>query len=229
MLECRDISKTYHSGRGKLHALRGVSLKIVPGAAAAIVGKSGSGKTTLLNCMGGLDRPDSGTVFVKGFDLHALSPHALSLFLRRDMGFVFQFGNLLSYLTVFENIAFPLRLNGASNRKLEHRTQELLDRIGLSGAGPALPHELSGGEVQRVAVARALAHRPRLLLADEPTASLDSTTGTTLVRLMFEMGRESGCTMVLSTHDSEVMDLADQCLHIRDGLLQGQENSDQTG
>jgi putative ABC transport system ATP-binding protein len=220
MLECRTITKTYHSGRGKLQALRGVSLTLAPGAMAAIVGKSGSGKTTLLNCMGGLDRPDSGTVIVNGADLHALPPRALSLFLRRDMGFVFQFGNLLSYLTVFENIAFPLRLNGATRSEREHRTQELLERIGLAGAGLALPHELSGGEVQRVAVARALAHRPKLLLADEPTASLDSATGTSLIRLMFELGRESGCTMVLSTHDSEVMALADQCLHIRDGMLQ---------
>jgi len=220
MLECRNITKTYHSGRGKLEALRGISLAIAPGTAAAIVGKSGSGKTTLLNCMGGLDRPDSGTVLVNGADLHELPQRELSLLLRRDMGFVFQFGNLLSYLTVFENIAFPLRLNGATRIERERRTQELLERIGLATVGPALPHELSGGEVQRVAVARALAHRPKLLLADEPTASLDSATGTSLIQLMFAMGRESGCTLVLSTHDSEVMELADQCLHIRDGIVQ---------
>jgi len=121
---------------------------------------------------------------------------------------------------VFENIAFPLRLNSVPRRELQQRIAELLERIGLSGAGPALAHELSGGEVQRVAVTRALAHRPKLLLADEPTASLDSATGTSIVRLMFELGRESGCTMVLSTHDSEVMELADQSLHIRDGMLQ---------
>ncbi len=220
MVECRSVTKTYHSGRGTLQALRGISLAIAPGTAAAIAGKSGSGKTTLLNCMGGLDWPDSGQVFVNGIDLHTLPQRGLSLFLRRDMGFVFQFGNLLSYLTVFENIAFPLKLNNIPKLELERRTQELLERIGLAGAGPALAHELSGGEVQRVAVARALAHRPKLLLADEPTASLDSATGTSLVRLMFELGRESGCTMVLSTHDSEVMDLADQRLHIRDGMLQ---------
>jgi len=219
MLECRAITKTYDSGRGKLQALRGISIEIAPGAMAAIVGKSGSGKTTLLNCLGGLDRPDSGTVIVNGANLHALTPRELSLILRRDMGFVFQFGNLLSYLSVFENIAFPLRLNGATRIERERRTQELLERIGLAGAGPALPNELSGGEVQRVAVARALAHRPKLLLADEPTASLDSATGTRLVQLMFEMGRESGCTMVISTHDSDVMGLAERCLHIRDGLL----------
>ncbi len=225
MLECRDVSKTYHSGRGKFQALLGVSLTLAPGAMAAIVGKSGSGKTTLLNCMGGLDRPDSGSVVVNGVDVHALPQRALSLILRRDIGFVFQFGNLLSYLTVFENIAFALRLNNVIRSERERRTQELLERIGLTMAGPALPQELSGGEVQRVAVARAMAHRPKLLLADEPTASLDSVTGTSLVELMFEMGRERGCTMVLATHDSDVMALADQCLHIRDGLLQAQGNA----
>jgi putative ABC transport system ATP-binding protein len=139
------------------------------------------------------------------------------------MGFVFQFGNMLSYLTVFENIAFPLTLNNMKGREIKHRAEELLERIGLPDAGPALVHELSGGEVQRVAVARALAHRPKLLLADEPTASLDSTTGRSLIDLMFSMGRESGCTMVLSTHDTEVIDLADQCISIRDGMVQEKE------
>ena len=139
------------------------------------------------------------------------------------MGFVFQFGNMLSYLTVFENISFPLTLNNMGTREKNHRVAELLDRIGLADAGPALPYELSGGEVQRVAVARALAHRPKLLLADEPTASLDSATGKSLVDLMFAMGRENGCTMVLSTHDIEVIDLADQCIRIRDGRVQEQE------
>jgi ABC-type lipoprotein export system ATPase subunit len=223
MVQCQDITKTYHSGRGTVHALRGISLMVEPAAMVVIVGKSGSGKTTLLNCMGGLDRPDSGSVIYGGCDLHSLPLRELSLFLRRDMGFVFQFGNLLSYLTVFENIAFPLTLNGVAGGEKKHRVEELLERIGLPEAGRALPHELSGGEVQRVAVARAMAHRPRMLLADEPTASLDSATGRDLINLLFEMGRESGCTMVLSTHDTEVMDLADQCIRIRDGMVQQAE------
>jgi len=223
MVECREIVKKYRSGRGIVHALRGVSFTVAPAARVVIVGKSGSGKTTLLNCLGGLDRPDSGSVIYNGRDLNGLSPLELSLFLRRDMGFVFQFGNLLSYLNVFENIAFPLTLNAVEGRKKKLRVEELLERIGLSDAGPALPHELSGGEVQRVAVARAMAHRPKMLLADEPTASLDSATGKNLIQLMFDMGRESGCTMVLSTHDTEVMDLADQCIRIRDGMVQAAE------
>jgi len=202
-----------------MHALRGVSFTIAPAAMVVIVGKSGSGKTTLLNCMGGLDQPDSGSVIYNGRDLNGLTPRELCLFLRRDTGFVFQFGNLLSYLTVFENIAFPLTLNAVAGHEKIRRVGELLERIGLADAGRALPYELSGGEVQRVAVARAMAHRPKILLADEPTASLDTATGKNLIQLMFDMGRESGCTMVLSTHDTEVMDLADQCIRIRDGMV----------
>ena len=223
MVQCQDITKKYNSGRGEMYALRGVSFSVAPAARVVIVGKSGSGKTTLLNCMGGLDQPDSGRVLYGGRDLHSFSPRELSLFLRHEAGFVFQFGNLLSYLSVFENISFPLTLNGMTKPEKKHRTQQLLERIGLSDAGPALPHELSGGEVQRVAVARALAHRPKLLLADEPTASLDSATGRSLIDLMFSMGKENMCTMVLSTHDTEVIDLADQCIRICDGRVQEKE------
>jgi ABC-type lipoprotein export system ATPase subunit len=223
MVQCQDITKKYNSGRGEMYALRGVSFSVAPAARVVIVGKSGSGKTTLLNCMGGLDQPDSGRVLYGGRDLHSLSPRELSLFLRHEAGFVFQFGNLLSYLSVFENISFSLTLNAMAAREKTHRVTELLERIGLPDAGPALPHELSGGEVQRVAVARALAHRPKLLLADEPTASLDSATGRSLIDLMFSMGKENGCTMVLSTHDTEVIDLADQCIRIRDGMVQEKE------
>lgn len=223
MLQCQDIRKKYHSGRGEVYALRGISFTVSPAAMVAIVGKSGSGKTTLLNCMSGLDQPDNGRVLYEGRDLHSLSARELSLFLRSDMGFVFQFGNMLSYLNVFENISFPLTLNNMGEREKEYRVTELLERIGLSDAGTALPQELSGGELQRVVVARALAHSPKLLLADEPTASLDSATGRSLIDLMFSMGRENGCTMVLSTHDTEVIDLADQCIHIRDGVVQESE------
>jgi ABC-type lipoprotein export system ATPase subunit len=220
MIQCQNITKQYNSGRGIMHALRGVSFTVAPAAMVVIVGKSGSGKTTLLNCMGGIDRPDSGRVIYDGRDLHKLTPRELSLFLRRDMGFVFQFGNLLSYLNVFENIVFPLTLNAVTDREKKRRVGELLERIGLSDSGQALPRELSGGEVQRVSVARAMAHLPKMLLADEPTASLDTATGKSLIKLMFDMGRESGCTMVLSTHDTEIMDLADQCIRIRDGIVQ---------
>jgi ABC-type lipoprotein export system ATPase subunit len=219
MIACSSISKVYHSGRGSLQALANVSLRVPPQSSLALVGKSGSGKTTLLNCLGGLDRPDGGTVRYGDVDIHSLSAHDLSMFVRRRIGFVFQHGNLLSYLSVFENIAFPLVLNNMEHGRLQKRVAELLERIGLSTAGAALPLELSGGEVQRVAVARAIAHVPQVLLADEPTASLDTATGRQLINLMFEISRDQGCTLVFTTHDMESVSLADAIVHLRDGAI----------
>ncbi len=221
MIRVESVTKEYRSGRGYVKALNEVSLNIEEGTITAITGKSGSGKTTLLNCIGGLESPEQGSVTCFGSNLSALSRKALCLFQRRHVGFVFQHGNLLSYLTVFENIAFPLALNGIEGKKKAKRIEALLHRIGLSKAGAALPHELSGGEIQRVSVARAMAHWPKMLLADEPTASLDSDTGRSLIRFMFEMGREQGCTIVFSTHDLEIIELADNRIYIRDGSLEG--------
>lgn len=219
MLSVHDVSKEYRSGRGRVRALSGVTCAVAAGTALAVAGRSGSGKTTLLNCLGGLERPDEGTILCDGIDLHALTRRRLSLFQRSNVGFVFQFGNLLSYLTVHENIAFPLALNGMRRVERELRVAALLERVGLAAAGPALPRELSGGETQRVSFARAVAHRPRLLLADEPTASLDTRTGRDVVALMVELVREQGCTLVVSTHDPAVMDAADRVVHLRDGAL----------
>lgn len=219
VIQLEGILKEYRSGRGHVRALSDVSLTIAKGATTAIVGKSGSGKTTLLNCMGGLERPEKGRVTCFGIDIHSLSGAALCLFQRRSVGFVFQHSNLLSYLTVLENLAFPLTLNGIDGKKKAIRIDELLNKIGLAGARAALPHELSGGELQRVSVARAMAHRPKLLLADEPTASLDSDTGRNLVKFMLDMGRDQDCTIVVSTHDPEIIDLADAVIHIRDGRI----------
>jgi putative ABC transport system ATP-binding protein len=220
MIELEGVTKEYRSGRGYVRALRDVRLSIEEGTITAITGKSGSGKTTLLNCIGGLETPETGSVTCFGSNLSTLSRKALCLFQRRHVGFVFQHGNLLSYLTVFENIAFPLALNGIEGEKKARRIETLLRRIGLSEAGAALPHELSGGEIQRVSVARAMAHRPKMLLADEPTASLDSDTGRSLIRFLFEMGKEQGCTIVFSTHDHEIIELADTRFYIRDGRLE---------
>jgi putative ABC transport system ATP-binding protein len=219
VIEGKGISKEFRSGRGRVQALADVSFSIETGKAVAVVGKSGSGKTTLLNCVGGLERPERGKVSCFGVDILSLSGKALCLFQRRNAGFVFQYGNLLSYLTVFENVAFPLTLNGIRGKGKEKRVRELLERIGLPDVGAALPHELSGGELQRVSVARAIAHSPKMLLADEPTSSLDSTTGWNLIELMFDMGKEQGCTMVVSTHDPEIIDLADASIHLRDGKI----------
>ena len=219
MIQLRGVFKRYRSGRRDVDALRGVALDVAPGESVVVAGKSGSGKTTLLNCLGGLERVDEGTVSCFGVDVHAASRRVLSRFQRRDVGFVFQSGNLFSYLTVFDNIVFPLALNRAPDRR--KRVWELLDAIALRDAARALPHELSGGEVQRVSFARAIAHEPRMLLADEPTASLDSETGASLVRLMLDLGRERGCTLIVSTHDPDVMELADRTVHLRDGSIVG--------
>lgn len=219
MIQATNISKRYQSGQGEVNALRDVSFSISAGLTLAVVGKSGSGKTTLLNCAGGLEKPDAGAINCFGTDIHTLGRRGVSFFQRENVGFVFQSGNLLSYLTVFENIAFPLFLNKVPAQDRTRRVTELLDKIGLPRAGAAVPHELSGGEMQRVAFARAIAHSPRLLLADEPTASLDSETAQALVRMMTDIGRNQECTILLSTHDPEIVKLGDETLNLHDGRV----------
>ena len=219
MISLENISKEFKSGRGLVKALDDISFRIESNSAVVLFGKSGSGKTTLLNCTGGLDKPEAGRVIVFGVDIHALSEKAVCLFQRMNFGFIFQHSNLLNYLTVFRNIAFPLELNGFDKKKIKRRVHELLDITGLKGLDNAMPDELSGGEAQRVAFARAIAHSPKLVLADEPTASLDSETGMNLVRFMFEMGKEQECTMLIATHDREVMNLADMKIQMRDGKI----------
>ena len=219
MIQLDGITKKYRSGRGYIQAIRDVSLTIETGDAVAVIGKSGSGKTTLLNCIGGLERPEKGKVISFDSDIYALSARNLSLFQRRNIGFVFQHGNLLSYLNVYENIAFPLILNGNKKPMIMNRVAELLEKIGLPDAAAAMPHELSGGEIQRVSIARAIAHLPRTLLADEPTASLDTATGKSLAKLLFDMGRDNGCTMILTTHDPDVSWRADRLIEISDGTI----------
>jgi len=189
------------------------------GTNLALVGKSGSGKTTLMNCIGGIEKPDTGKVSIDGCELQSLSERALCLFQRQHIGFVFQHGNLLSFLTVAENIAFPLNLNGVDGRTRNRRVSELLDLIGLPDIGEAMPYELSGGELQRVAVVRAVSHNPSLLLADEPTANLDSATGIGIMQMMIALTRSQGCTLIMATHDLELIALADRSIRLRDGLI----------
>ena len=220
MIKLEGISKEYRSGRGRILALSDVSFTLEKNSTVAVFGKSGSGKTTLLYCIGGLERPESGIVTCSGVDIHSLSEKALCLFQRKNLGFVFQHSNLFNYLTVFENIAFSLELNGFERKAVVKRVNELLENINLAHAGAALPHELSGGEIQRVSVVRAIAHSPQVLLADEPTASLDSDTGRDLVQLMFNMGRDQGCTMIIATHDPDIINLADARLPIQDGKIE---------
>jgi len=217
MVKVKGLYKTFRSGRGEVKAIQDVCFEVEEGRNLVVIGKSGSGKTTLLNCIGGLERTDSGTVRCEGVEVTALSPKALSLFQRRHVGFVFQFGNLIPYLTVSENIAFPLVLNGVDAKERSLRVAGLLEKIGLPVIGRALPDELSGGEIQRVAFARAIAHRPGILLADEPTASLDSKTGQELIALMFSLAREQRCTTIVATHDPEIIAAADDKLVLKDG------------
>ena len=223
MVRVLGVGKIYRSGRRQVEALCNISCTVEQGTALAVVGKSGSGKTTLLNCIGGLEQPERGTITCLGQDIHALSRRSLSLFQRQHLGFVFQFGNLLSYLTVYENVSFPLALNGVSRKERDERVLGLLERVGLRDSQHALPGELSGGEVQRVSFARAVAHRPQMLLADEPTASLDSSTAGALVGLMLEVMQEQASSLIVSTHDPVVIDYADNILHLRDGKMVEEE------
>jgi len=219
MILLENISKEFRSGRGLVRAINDISLRIEINSTVIIYGKSGSGKTTLLNCIGGLDRPETGKVSVFGVDIHSLSEKKLCLFQRSNIGFIFQHSNILSSLTVFKNISFPLELNGYDKKYVEKRVYELLEITGLNGIEKAMPDELSGGEAQRVAFARAIAHSPKVIIADEPTASLDSETGQSLVQFMFEMGREQECIMIISTHDRQVMSLGNMKLQMRDGKI----------
>jgi len=219
MLEIHQVTKNYRSGRGRLKALDQVSFKAAPGQAVAVAGRSGSGKTTLLHCIAGLEIPDEGQIVCHGQNILGLSGKERQQFLRTDIGIVFQFGNLLSYLTVNDNIAFPLWLGGWSRDAVRQRVDGLLHRIGLPQAGRALPHELSGGELQRVAVARAIAHRPRIVLADEPTASLDTTTAAELIDLLMAFSRQENTILLMSTHDPAVMAVVDRTVSLMDGRV----------
>jgi putative ABC transport system ATP-binding protein len=222
MIEALNISKSFSSGSGVRQVLSDISFKLKIGKLLTIIGKSGSGKTTLLNCLGGLDIPDSGRINCFGTDINSLSEKKRCLFQRKNLGFIFQSGNLLSYLTVSENIVFPLVLNNETKRFREKRLESLLEILELKLFASAMPHELSGGQAQRAAFARAIAHSPQLLLADEPTASLDTQTGLHLIKLMHRVGRENRTTIVVSTHDREIIQCADKIIHLTDGKITGE-------
>lgn len=220
MIAARELCKTFRTGKRETRALENVSLAVNEGEGLVLSGKSGSGKTTLLHCVGGLERPDKGRVLHGETDLNALSSRALSRFIRENVGFVFQGSNLLSFLNVRENIAFPLELNGLGKAERDRRVDRLLDDIGTPGLGSAFPQEISGGEMQRVAFARAIAHDPAILLADEPTASLDTDSGKRLVKLMVSMTRRRKCAMVIAAHDPDIVRLADRIVFLKDGMVE---------
>jgi putative ABC transport system ATP-binding protein len=217
MIEIFGLCKTFRSGRRQVQALDHISMEVDKGSLFVIAGRSGSGKTTLLNCIGTLDKPQKGRITCDGTEVTALPDRAAARFRREQIGFVFQSANLVSYLTVEENIGLPLALNHRPASEQKNRVGTLLDMIGMTGMGPAMPQELSGGETQRVAFARAIAHTPQILLADEPTASLDTETADRLIHLMRRLIDEHGCTLIVATHDPDMIASAGNTLYLKDG------------
>lgn len=219
IVECEEVWKTYQQGKVAVHALRGVDLEIEEGGFVALAGPSGSGKTTLLNLMGGLDRPDSGRVSVAGRDLGGLTQSLLASLRLSRVGFVFQAYNLIPVLSALENVEYVMQLQGVAKAVRRKRARAMLDDVGLADMHHRRPAELSGGQQQRVAVARAIVSSPSIVLADEPTANLDSKTGQGLLEIMQTMNRKHRVTFIFATHDRMVMDYARRIVRIRDGRV----------
>ena len=221
MIEVRALTKSIDTGTHRVDILKGIDLQIPRGQFAAIMGPSGSGKSTLLGLLAGLDTPTSGQVILDGDDITSLTEDQMALVRGRKIGFVFQSYHLLPTLTAEENVLLPMELAGAGNGGRAH-ARELLDRVGLGGRFDHYPVQLSGGEQQRVALARAFALRPPILLADEPTGNLDTTTGRAVLDLLLALNHEQGTTMVMVTHEQALAESADRRILLRDGLVVSQ-------
>jgi len=218
VVEFVEAGRTYHRGDAEVHALVDLSLRLGAGELVALIGPSGCGKSTALNLVAAVDRPDHGSVRVCGIDIAAAGESELVTLRRRRIGMIFQAFHLVPHLTVEENIALPLALDG---RRDAARVRELIDRVGLGHRARHYPSELSGGEQQRTAVARALAHRPSVVVADEPTGNLDSRTGAAVLELLDELRRSEGAALLLATHDAKVAAAADRVCELADGRLVG--------
>jgi putative ABC transport system ATP-binding protein len=212
MIKLEGIEKYY----GNAHVLKGIDLSVAKGEFVAVTGSSGSGKSTLLNIIGGMDRADTGKVFVERDEISSHGDEELTLYRRKRIGFVFQFFNLLPNITVIENVRIPLLLNGIRDKE---KACTFVRRVGLEGKENSYPHQLSGGEQQRVAIARALVHDPDIILADEPTGSLDSRTGQAIMELMIALQGETGKTILLVTHEEYVSQYASRTVRIKDGVI----------
>ena len=226
MMELVDVTKVYQQGRRTVQAVRGVSLRVQGGEFVSIMGPSGSGKSTLMHLMGALDTPDSGHVLFDGRDLRTLSDRDRSLLRRTRIGFIFQFFNLLPTLTAAENVALPLLLGGAGRAPARKAAEAALERVGLADRAGHFPEEMSGGEMQRVAVARALIAEPEAILCDEPTGNLDSVTSRDILGLLRALPEAGLRAVVMVTHDASAAAYGDRVVHIRDGLVDREEPGD---
>ncbi len=219
LTEARGLERVFTLGGQQLHALRGVDMQAIAGEFIALIGRSGSGKTTLLNILAGLDQPTSGDAYLAGQHLNELSEERRAALRREHVGIIFQSSSLLPLLTAAENVELPLRISGWSRRDREERAREVMDKVGLLHRMRHRPYELSGGEQQRVGIARAIAPRPSVLMADEPTGELDSVSAQTVFGLFRSLVEEEGVLIIAATHDRAIMSRADRVLELRDGVL----------
>ena len=219
IVQFHNLTKTYTEGKQSRTILNNINATFNTGEFILLMGQSGSGKSTLLNLISGIDAPDSGDILVNNVAINRLSERRRTLFRREHIGFIFQFFNLIPTLTVFENDTLALHLNGGVTAAKAQEVQILLERVGLSQRQAAFPDRLSGGEQQRVAILRAIAHNPTLLLADEPTGNLDEDTGQTIMQLLLELTRQANKTLIMATHNPEIIPLADKVYRIKHGEL----------
>lgn len=219
-LSLDNLVKSYPEGSSRRIVLNGVTAQFRPGEIIAILGKSGSGKSTLLNLIGGIDKPDSGHIRINGFELSELDDHRRTLFRRANIGFIFQFFNLIPTLTVEENVSLPLELLGRTPAQTKRLVTELLEAVGLADRMGTYPEHLSGGEQQRVAIARALVHDPILILADEPTGNLDNETGAQVLDLLQRLVRKANKSLIIVTHNPEIISIADRFFYLVNGKFE---------
>ena len=219
IIQLKQLSKSYQEGNKRRLVLNELELSVAEGQMYVLLGRSGSGKSTMLNLLSGIDQPDTGQVIIDGTDISKMNEKDRTKYRRDNIGFVFQSFNLISTLTVFENVVLPLSLKGDNPAESKQKAQFFLDQVGLGDRAGSYPDRLSGGEQQRVAIARALAHEPKFILADEPTGNLDYKTGSLVLNMLSDLVRENSRTMIIATHDREMAQIADQVLELREGSL----------